>query len=103
MENDKLVRLSDVIETIENQCSDGNMWGNENLTLIDARKTIDELSDIPAVDAVPVVHGHWIYKWNPYFKVELPYCSVCEKASPSISKTDYCPHCGAVMDEVTES
>lgn len=55
MENDKLVRLSDVIATIENQCTDGNMWGNENLTLIDASKTIDELSDLPAVDAVEVV------------------------------------------------
>ncbi len=55
MENDKLVRLSDVIETVENQCSDGNMWGNDDLTLIDARKIIDELSDIPAVDAIPVV------------------------------------------------
>lgn len=53
--DDKLVRLSDVIETIENQRSDGNMWGNENLTLIDAGKIIDELSDIPAVDAVEVV------------------------------------------------
>ena len=61
-----------------------------------------ELKNATTVDAVPVKHGHWVYKWNPYFKQELPYCSVCEKASPSVSKTDYCPHCGAVMDEVTE-
>lgn len=62
-------------------------------------RAIDECRTI---DAVPVKHGHWIYKWNPYFKQELPYCSVCEKVSPSVSKTDYCSHCGAVMDEVTE-
>ena len=57
----------------------------------------------PTVDAAPVVHGYWIYKWNPYFKQELPYCSVCEKVSPSVRKTDYCPHCGAVMDKVANN
>lgn len=83
MENDKLVRLSDVIETVENQCSYGNMWGNENLTLIDAYNTVDELSDLPAVDAAEVVRcrecvnsriwsdpryrfcERWRSRWNP--------------------------------------
>ena len=49
-----------------------------------------------------VKHGHWVYKWNSYFKQDLPFCSVCETVSPSVTETDYCSHCGALMDEVTE-
>ena len=95
MENDKLVRLSDVIETVENQCIDGNIWGNENLTLIDASKTVDELSDIPAVDAVEVQHGRWI--WDGY-NYDYPWqCSKCGYFEGS--QKNYCPHCGACMDE----
>ena len=59
---------------------------------------IKGIMDMQTVGAVPVKHGYWIYKWNPYFKQELPYCSVCEKASPSARKTDYCSHCGSKMD-----
>lgn len=100
MENDKLVRLSDVIETVENQCSYGNMWGNENLTLIDAYNTVDELSDLSAVDAV-VRHGRWIDTEDG------GYCSECNCDMPMYRedwmecvycKTPYCPNCGARMD-----
>lgn len=52
------------------------------------------------VEFTKVIPGYWIYKWNPYFKQELPYCSVCEKASPSVRKTYYCPNCGAKMDNM---
>lgn len=65
------------------------------------------IEESPTVDAVPVVHGYWIldrYLWN---------CSVCGN-SPSrnsdgsgtgyVQKEEqlwnYCPHCGAKMDEV---
>ncbi len=73
---------------------------NNNIT-----KSVDanDIMRFPTVDATPVRHGHWIYKWNLYFRQEIPYCSVCEKASSSVSKTDYCPHCGAKMDESTQS
>lgn len=101
MENDKLVRLSDVIETVENQCSYGNMWGNENLTLIDASKTIDELSDLPAVDVRENVKGEWISPDG------ISICSNCGKAAPYDVEGDiimywpnlnFCPNCGARMD-----
>ena len=54
------------------------------------------LADVPTVDAVEVVHGHWIKK--PYrdrhdFEYE---CSTCSGGSDLM--TNYCPHCAAKMD-----
>ena len=108
MENDKLVWLSDVIETVENQCSDGNMWGNENLTLIDASKTIDELSDLPAVDAVEEKQGFWKaagtrhpkpgnqrYRKQDHWTIYK--CSNCGATNGRNRSDPYCRHCGARM------
>lgn len=60
------------------------------------------LKNVPTVDAEPVRHGHWItgscfsqgtYDYPEYDKK----CSVCEKYSRDFS--NYCPNCGAKMDE----
>ena len=48
----------------------------------------------PTVEAVPVVHGHWLV--NMFF-IE---CSECGE-SFTLEPQNYCPHCGAKMDEVT--
>ena len=57
------------------------------------RQWIDK---VPTVDAEPVRHGRWIDKsggiegaWN--------HCSVCGERA--IDLYDYCPNCGAKMDE----
>ena len=78
------------------------------------------LNAIPAVDAVPVVHGRWIYKerhrksYRQYTGFDdagethtimvleesdgkEPYCSECG-AQAAESFLDYCPNCGARMD-----
>ena len=61
------------------------------------KEAVQILSDIPAADVVPVVHGHWI----PY-RCDMYECSVCERihTSMDVEKCDaeYCPHCGALMD-----
>lgn len=50
----------------------------------------------PAVDAVPVRHGKWTV--TPiYIK-----CSECGESFMLIPQ-NYCPHCGAKMDEEKES
>ena len=43
-----------------------------------------------------VRHGRWIDN-------EIGYsCSICLHGSPNGAKWNYCPNCGARMDEVTE-
>ena len=77
------------------------------------------IENVPAVDAVPVVHGHIVWKdrrrggvrkvtGRDEFGVEhtvrymesyverTPYCSVCTKVLGDA--LTYCPNCGARMD-----
>ena len=58
------------------------------------------------IDAMPTIaaepkHGRWIESWGGKWHS----CSVCGGIPPFNFKgedllTDYCPHCGAKMDEV---
>lgn len=60
----------------------------------------DDIEAAPTVDAVEVVHGHWIFKHNPiddpkrYFTRIV--CSNCNLHTGQ--KSNYCPQCGAKMD-----
>ena len=58
---------------------------------------IEFIQTRPTVDAEPVVHGSWIrgkVNW------QMPVCSVCRKQVTA--KSNYCPHCGALMDGGTQ-
>lgn len=52
----------------------------------------------PTIDAEPVRHGHWVICSDGYY----PYCSKCKQEPSGKSMTNYCPNCGAKMDEVCE-
>lgn len=41
------------------------------------------------------LHAHWVLN---YYNNEM-YCSNCRRLHLRICKTDYCPDCGAKMDE----
>ena len=56
------------------------------------KEAVQILSDIPAADVVPVVHGRWVKKKDS----DLFYCSECDL--PSMHKWQYCERCGAKMD-----
>ena len=60
---------------------------------------VDAVGDAPTVDAVPVVHGRWI--WSE--ENECWVCSNCEMSAlndyrGNSTASDYCPKCGAKMD-----
>ena len=62
----------------------------------DALKSVVRFA--PTVD--PVKHGHWIMKPNGYGT-----CSNCKMCRLDIGggvDSDYCPNCGAIMDEVKD-
>ena len=66
-----------------------------------------ELRNAPTADVVPVVHGYWIertdYVGDTYYD-----CSACGESwttiegDPCDNGMNYCPNCGAKMDEVVE-
>lgn len=77
-----------------------------------AFKLQQALWDVPAVDAVPVVHGKWLSAYEFAVKCGMPenmmeknavkedifwkFCSLCDQAVKGFH--NYCPNCGAKMD-----
>lgn len=57
----------------------------------------DEIDEMPTVDAKPVRHGRWIYPKESLWS--LGKCSVCGTISVVATTANYCPMCGAKMDE----
>lgn len=73
--------------------------------------TDNDIINAPTVDAEPVRHGHWIMKKTA---ADALY-TVCSHCNASVKYNDeygtvvmnlnganYCPNCGAKMDEITE-
>ena len=73
---------------------------NDELLSVDVRRIICES---PIIDAGPVRHGRWKTKvyttesdgWITEYREEV--CSECGEGQIGIS--NYCPNCGAKMDE----
>ena len=83
------------------------------MRLIDADAFFSEFGELdkepynnaPTVD--PIKHGHWNEE-----KDRMLWCSVCTSTAPyeadywgyviNAPRYDYCPNCGAKMDEVEE-
>lgn len=63
------------------------------------RDARDSLEQLPAVDAVPVVHARWKAILNPFWDAE---CSECGYAKKNGWELGFCPNCGAKMDGGTE-
>lgn len=53
---------------------------------------------LPTEDAVPVVHGRWVPTKVPFMN-ECEDCSVCGYRTVWGRRFNYCPNCGAKMDE----
>lgn len=97
-----------VIKDLETHLTkpDGNLAEGYNLGI---KAACSVLSCIPAADVAPVVHGEWIYKPLDKFRKYQVKCSNCDMvfignydAYDEPSEFNYCPHCGARMDEVTK-
>ena len=64
---------------------------------------------IPAADVAPVVHGMWesvdssYWRWTSSNAVSVSHityrCGRCGWGTGTVVKTNYCPNCGAKMDE----
>ena len=77
---------------------------------IDINDFDEKLKSMSTVDAVPVRHGKWIIRDNPGTGWYRVTCSECGEDVTSTAPCigffsnakvvwDYCPYCGARMDE----
>lgn len=76
-------------------CADCNSYNGVRCRACGTGDAIDIIEDVPAADVAPVVHGRWI-PFHSEIAGDIQYCSACEIGFAA--KTDYCPHCGAMMD-----
>ena len=53
----------------------------------------DQIENAPTVDAVPVVHGKWVFNEND----DMFYCTNCKNGSVR-NDYPYCHWCGAKME-----
>ena len=60
-------------------------------------KNLQSISDMPAADVVPVVHGRWVTHYRSGTTVAEGYVSTCCDMWNN-RKSPYCPNCGAKMD-----
>lgn len=66
------------------------------VTVATAKRLIRHaLTTAPAADVAPVVHARWI-PFHSETAGDIQYCSNCKIGNAA--KSDFCPHCGAIMD-----
>lgn len=59
---------------------------------------VAEFDVIPAADAVPVVHGRWVYDEERGAPGIYAVCTVCNEVVYQAGEWFYCPNCGAKMN-----
>lgn len=59
---------------------------------------VDAINSIPAADVRPVVLGKWVFCGGTWEGANIFKCSECGK-SVYHEETNYCPNCGAMMEE----
>ena len=52
-----------------------------------------DIDNMPTVDAVPVVHGRWVFGGDG-----CVICSKCNEEESNDNHRKFCPNCGAKMD-----
>nr|DAL97885.1 MAG TPA: zinc-ribbon containing domain protein [Caudoviricetes sp.] len=61
---------------------------------------LDEVECFQIADVAPVVHGRWIHDGQRINGgIDWCHCSECGKSDNFCARTNYCPNCGAKMDE----
>ena len=100
---DKIIaKLEEAIEEHKADISEENA-----ITAWIFKRFIAELEKVPAVDVVPVRHGHWIEEYDCGYIT--PHCSECGETALTKEETmydyvcsSYCPRCGARMDKLNK-
>lgn len=90
---EEYIKRESAIEAIENDCSE--------LVYYTKEEAIRCVKAIPAADVAEVRHGRWKSTGVLVDLMNFEYfyrCTACGRRGGD-TKTNYCPHCGALMDK----
>ena len=85
------------------KASDCEKYFYEHLDDVHIAGAMNAIDEMPAADVAPVRHGRWIEQEQ--CGESLYSCSACGaewvtiEGTPKENDMDFCPHCGAKMDE----
>lgn len=86
-------------------------YSSESGSYMSWKEVFDLVNGAPAVDAEPVRHGHWecangqigcVTDNGNHAVLPTKKCSECKRHVAMVFHINYCPYCGARMDEVEE-
>lgn len=73
----------------------------QEIPYLQAAKVLREVSDAPAADVEPVVHGRWGKRQGGI--LEFAACSLCCEKTPTVGIIpNFCPYFGAKMDRLED-
>ena len=90
---EEYIKRESAIEAIENDCSE--------LVYYTKEEAIRCVKAIPVADVAEVRHGRWKSTGVLVGLMNFEYfyrCTACGRRGGD-TKTNYCPHCGALMDK----
>ena len=95
------IDADDLYRKIKMEC---NKYGKPTIGFEDGCKVLNIINKQSTVDAMEVVHAHWIVKGDDDMDNEMYHCSNCKHEEFFDSyyeqeKYPFCPSCGAKMDE----
>lgn len=78
------------------------LFFGQNENIYNTNDFLNGLDNTPTADVIPVVHGRWVLDKNAWqersgVKRYLRRCSAC--GDIQFQDENYCPRCGAKMDE----
>ncbi len=83
-------------------CVNAVITGSESKETIEALAAVlVQINHATPADVVPVVHGRWRFDHSDG-DIKWYVCSKCGRCVYN-TKYDFCPHCGAKMDESEEN
>ena len=93
-----LIDRDELLATLE-QDINVSVTGEENMEAVRRclQEILDDVKESPVVDAVPVRHGKWIQVGHIEHMQIVYKCSACN--GQTIVDGNFCPNCGARMDE----
>jgi hypothetical protein len=92
----QLIDRDELLATLE-QDINVSVTGEENMEAVRRclQEILDDVKESPVVDAVPVKHGKWISHGD----CGVTECSCCGWNIEECVGWNYCPNCGARMDD----